>query len=201
MRHHAVWLSPGHPLTPSSRCRVRLQLQTELQSPGHHCLHTQNRQSFLSKGKKWWGRMSEEVEGGEGREGKGRGGERELIYAIILDQSMANTYLHHKKRHAMWLPWQQKRPPNGHPWQQCHAENCAITHCVVLLLLCHCKTGKVVCEAGNNLFCPAVTSFDCVSRPATVSVVVEHTTRSYWYIDLEMRLLYEGEGGGRREMV
>lgn len=64
--------------------------------------------------------MSEEVEGrvegreGKGREGKGRGGERELIYAIILDQSMANTYLHHKKRHAMWLPWQQERPPNGH---------------------------------------------------------------------------------------
>ena len=42
--------------------------------------------------------MSEEVEGRvEGREEKGRGGERELIYAIILDQSMANTYLQHKR--------------------------------------------------------------------------------------------------------
>ena len=123
--------------------------------------------------------MSEEGEGrGEGREGKGRGGERELINAIILDQSMANTYVHHKETcHVVTMA--TKETTQWSPWQQCHAENCAITHCVVLLLLCHCKTGKVVCEAGNNLFCPAVTSFDCVSGPATVSVVVKHTTRGY----------------------
>ena len=95
MWHCAGWLSPGHPLTPSSKYTVELQLQTELQSRGHRCLRRQNRQSFQSKGKKWRGRVSEEVEGG--REGRG-GEEWESWYmqSSYVDQSMGNMYLHHK---------------------------------------------------------------------------------------------------------
>ena len=126
--------------------------------------------------------MSEEVEGGEGRKGEGRKGEGRRERADLCN--------HLRSKHGKYISTPQKETchvvtmatretTKWSPWQQCHAENCAITHCVVLLLLCHCKTGKVVCEAGNNLFCPAVMSFDCVSGPASFSVVVEHTTRGY----------------------
>lgn len=60
-----------------------------------------------------------------------------------------------------------------------------MTHSVLLLLLYHCKGGEVVSEAIYNLLRPAVTSFDRVSGPAPVSIVVEDTARSYCYAVLQ----------------